>query len=198
MNVFWRDKPLSRQQHNLLNLCLHAHAGCVHRDNISTAVVRNVAAGSLNYTNAVAAALMSIGGTHAPLQPTIAFLSEDRDVIMRAIELGQTIPGWGSSFEKEGIDPIWKPVDEAIKQGFPEMGQRIEEITLEMHNHGKEIYPNAACFTAATAILVELPAPIAGWLFVQGRISEWAKIFLSVAYAATQHMQHQPPEKEAV
>lgn len=180
MNVFWRETPLTDPEQKLLNLCLDAHDRSVHRENISTVVLRNAGVGSLNYATAIAATLCSIGGIHAPLSQSFAFLSLDRNQIMQHIEMGGTVPGWGNSFEKDGIDPLWTEMAAHVAEHFPTMGQKIEEITLELHNHGKRIYPNPSTYTAAAAILLGIPHPISAWLFIHGRLIAWTKVYFSV------------------
>lgn len=180
MNVFWRAEPLTEKEHKLLNLCLDAHSQSVHRDNISTAVLRNAAVGSLSFSTAIAAALCSIGGIHAPLLQSFYFLQRPMSEIEQHLELGHFVPGWGNSFEKQGIDPLWQPVADYIAQNFPELGQKIEGITLSLHNHGKQIYVNPSSLTAAVAIILDIPPEIVCWLFIQGRLSGWAQVFYGV------------------
>lgn len=181
MNVFWKSEPLTEHESTLLNLCLEAHVTSVHRDNISTAVVRNVAAGSFNFTNAVAAALLSVGGQHAPLIGAWEALLSPVENLKQHIELGGIVPGWGSSFQKEGIDPVWQSLSDHIATQFHEqIGRKIEEVTLALHEQGKQIYPNIACLTAATGIILKMPPQLVGWFFIQGRLAEWGKVFFSV------------------
>lgn len=177
MKVFWRTEPLTEPEQKLLNLCLEAHAQSVHRDNISTVTLKNAAIGSMNYTTSLCAALSTLGGTHAPILQSVMALIEPMENIKRVIEMGGKIPGWGSSFEKEGIDPIWAPLADLLAKEFPEMHGKIEEITQELQRHGKMLWPNPSIHTAATGIVLRIPGPIIPWLFVHGRLLSWTAIF---------------------
>jgi citrate synthase len=197
MNVFWREKPLTEVENKLLNLCLMAHGQCTHRDNISTVILRNAAEGSMNYEKSIAAAVLSIGGVHAPLPQTMEILSMPLPHIVSMIENGMFLPGWGSSFEKSGIDPIWQPVHEHIDRYFHDRYVKIGDITDLLHARDKMIYPNAACLTAATALILEIPAAISPWLFVHGRLVEWTRIFFSIAAGVYMKQQPNQSDKEA-
>lgn len=179
MNVFWRKEPLSEPEYKLLNLCLEAHGKSSFRDNISTNVLKNTALGSLNYTSAISAALCSLGGVHAPLLQSVSALMEPIENVRKLIEMGGKVPGWGSSFEKDGVDPIWAPLADHIAKEFPEVNTRIDEITQELHKRGKKIYPNPSIFTAATGLILHIPAPIIPWLFIHGRLVSWTTMFYS-------------------
>lgn len=197
MNAFWREKPLTEVEYKLLQLCLAAHGACTHRDNISTVILRNAAEGSMDYTKSIASAILSTGGIHAPLQQTMALLSEPHAHIVSLIDNGMYLPGWGSSFEKSGIDPIWQPIAEHIEKYFKDKHDKITDITYAFHARGKTLYPNAACYTAATALILGIPAMISPWLFLHGRLVELTRIFYSIA--AGVYMRQQPKsEKEAV
>lgn len=176
MKVFWRTEQLNDAEKKLLDLCLEAHAASVHRDNISTVVLRNAVVGSMSYMSAIAAALCSCGGVHAPIQQTRQFLDMPMEHITRHITVGGRVPGWGCSFSKDGIDPTWQPVFDHIEQNWPEFSAKIGEITEGLHKHGKPIHPNPACLTAATAMILEIPPQISEWLFIHGRLIEWSKI----------------------
>jgi citrate synthase len=192
MNAFWRIPPLAPDEAKLLTLCLAAHAQSVHRENISTQVLKNVAVGSMNYMSAIAAALCSTGGLHAPLIDSWRFLNMKTEDIVLHVEMGGKVPGWGHSFEKDGIDPIWKPTYDQLGVVAEEMQNKIDEVTQELHRHGKEIYANPSALTAAVGIVLGMPPEILGWFFIQGRLSEWSKVFYSTV-AATM-----PQKKEEV
>src|SRR5688572_2577198 len=99
MNVFWRPEPLNEHDQKLLQMCFEAHAQSALRQNVSSVVLQQVAISSGDYTKAVSAALMSLGGMHAPLIDTWKLLTSDVD-IHAIFGANLKIPGWGNSFEK--------------------------------------------------------------------------------------------------
>lgn len=175
---FWRDELLSDQELELLHAVLRAHDLSAKRNNISSHVLANVAMGSGNYCNALAVAVLSIGGNHAPLGDTIKFL--------QSLDLWPTlmeppwgcglIPGWGNSFVKGEKDPIWLEVDSLLLADWPDLHQRLETVTERLKP--KNIFPNPSAYTAATAIALGIPPAAAPWLFIAGRMDAWSELFL--------------------
>lgn len=198
MKVFWRPEPLTEPEVKLLNLCLEAHCASASRPNISTVVLHQAAVGSHNYFSALAAALCSIGGTHAPLQDTAHALMTPVEQLIPVIKAGRKIPGWGNSFEKHSVDPTWKAFRNHLSEHFPEISDRIEAITKALHDEGKKIYPNPSIFTVATAFALKLPLPVAGWLFVHGRLAEWTTQFFMALMSEMNPKPKGEPELEEV
>jgi len=202
MNVFWKEKPLAAVQAKLLNLVLAAHDKSAVRGNPSTVVLCNSAVGRGDYFSALAAALCSIGGTHAPLFQTYAFLvsfkPEEMEQLRKHLDLGLKIPGWGNGFYKGEPDALWRDVDAHIAEHWPELHGMITVITDELHARGKMIYPNPSTFTALTAIILELPPQIIGWLLVQGRLSAWSRVFFNTIaeQGAPKHKEEKESEGE--
>lgn len=89
---------------------------------------------------------------------------------------GLSIPGWGNSFIKGEPDPDWLEVDEKLKLGWEKIYARVLDITERLHSHGKMIYPNPACYTAAAAIAFEIPIGMESRLFIEPRVSAWCDI----------------------
>lgn len=187
MNVFWRQKPLAASQAKALTIILQTHEQCAMRDNISTVTLRNTTIGNGTYTNAVAAALLTVGATHAPLLATYGFLAtfnpDDMGDLAHHIETGGKIPGWGSDFVKDGPDELLKPIADCIAEHFPEIDARIARVTDELHARGKMVYPNLACYTAAAGMAVEIPPAILPWIFIQGRLAQWSREFVNTIVA---------------
>ena len=90
----------------------------------------------------------------------------------------ELIPGWGGSFQKDGPDPMWQPVREALPYN---MLSKINTVTQVLHSDGKTIYPNPSAYTAAVAILLGIPSDIAPWLLISGRLKGWTEIALRTA-----------------
>ncbi len=135
------------------------------------------AQGSGSLPAAIAAALNTLGGVHAPIQGTYEFIGgeDPSHRIGELIEDGYKIPGWGNSFHKGEPDPVWENVGMLL--GVTYMGGVIGKITEVLHRNGKHIYPNPSAYTAAAAIELGMPASLAPWLVIAGRMEAWATLF---------------------
>lgn len=158
----------------LVSAVMAAHDASARRDNISTIALCQAAAGSGSLTSALAAALCSIGGVHAPIAECLWMLKFG--VVEDFISRGLKVPGFGNSFIKGAPDKDWSDVDRILKHRYQSVHKRICDITSELHRAGKLIFPNPGCYTAATAIALKLPDEIAPWLFVSGRINAWTEM----------------------
>jgi citrate synthase len=173
MNVFWRKEPLNTLEKGVFEAVMSAHRTSAMRNNSSSVAVLNSYAGSGDCTKAIAAALMTLGGHHAPIESTVHFLMSDDIEKATDIRLsnGVPVPGWGNSFIKGRKDDLWLEVD-ALLSNLP-IGQKIEQVTKRLHAAGKQIYPNPSAYTAAAAIILKCPPQFAAWFFIQGRLSPW-------------------------
>lgn len=176
MKPYWRQTPLSDEETTLYRLTLDAHGRSVRRDNISSNVVLNVGVGSGQVTNAIAAAVLSIGGVHAPLVQTINALTSDvSDVEWRQLlDGGLVIPGWGNSFCK--VDELWADVESFGRTHWPAWWAKADRITKLLHDYGRDIYPNPSLYTAITAIVLDVPKAMSPIIFIEGRLWAWAEI----------------------
>lgn len=178
MKPFWTHETLPVPAHALLRAVFCAHAASSQRDNVSAQTVQLAALGSGDYTKAIAAGLLTLGGIHAPLADTMRLL-QNTDPTPRTREIlakGRRVPGWGSSFHKGEPDPLWTEVDEALVEHFPGMAGRISAVTQCLHDNGKVLYPNPSAYTAAAALIVRLPRNIAPYLFLAGRLDGWSQL----------------------
>lgn len=175
---WWRAEPLTPPEMRLLQAVAEAHAASARRDNASTHAAICAAAGSGDYGKALAAVLMTLGGAHAPIEATCQLLNRP-DPAVRAsalLQVGLKVPGWGNSFHRGEPDPLWQPVDEALRADFPEMHRRLLSVTATLHRAGKSVFPNPSAYTAATALSIGLPAPCATYLFIAARLDQWSGI----------------------
>lgn len=176
LSPFWRREPLTHVDQTMLSLLNEAHAKAALRNNISSFTVANAAAGSHNYVQAIAAGLMTLGGTHAPLADTMGFL-EEKDCVAHVPEIlaaGLRIPGWGNSFIRGEPDPDWAKLHLYLQPHFPQ----INQITEALHGLGKKIFPNPSTYTAAVAIFLRVPPKLSPYLFVQARLEAWSQLTL--------------------
>lgn len=182
---FWNpSQPLSVPASALLTATLAAHASSARRENVSSQVLRATAFGSGRYETALAAALNTLGGIHAPLINTFIFLNHP-DVTRRARELmskGKRVPGWGSDFATDAPDPLWNEVAQLLNEHFRPLSDKIEHITRLLHADGKPIYPNPSCYTAACGLAIGIPRVILPWIFVQGRLGAWSALILETLH----------------
>lgn len=169
---FWTDK-FGMVERELLDSLGRAHAVCALRGNPSSLVIAQSAVGSRDLSKAIAAALMTLGDLHAPVEQCYLFLASDR---LPATDL--KLPGWGNSFVRGEPDPAFEPVDQLLRILAPSIHQRIVEVTDWLHDQGKKIYPNPGCYTAAVALAVGLPARAASYLFIAARLESWTRAFL--------------------
>lgn len=170
--------PIDPNKGRLLQACLQAHRNSCARPNISSEVLKAAFQGSGRYTAAVAAALSALGGAHAPIEWTVWFLQAPSPTLEaeRLLNAGQRVPGWGNSFVKGTRDPLWLGLDRLLADAEPALYQILEAVTRTLHERGKMIYPNPSAYTAAVAIALKIPAPLAPWLLVAGRLDGWTDI----------------------
>lgn len=176
MKAFWRMDALTAMEQQLLATVLGAHRASVERDNLSTVAIKVAWAGSGDFTKALAAGLMTLGGLHAPIAQTMELLRSPgaAETARQMTARGGRVPGWGNSFVRRAPDPIWREADRVLRSGWPDLARTIDSVTFALHGAGKLIYPNPSAYTAATALALEVPERLAPWLLVAGRFEGWA------------------------
>ena len=175
-----RFSPLNEREEELLHLVLTAHAESAFRENISSNAVAACSAGNGSWTNSIASGLLTLGGTHAPLEQSYEILASSHSLqgVKLMFEDGLRIPGWGNSFHRGEPDPLWVKVDGWLAKHRSDLHTKIQEITQFLHAAGKNIMPNPSIYTAASAIALGIPANCAGFLFLQGRLLSWTQVYL--------------------
>lgn len=179
LTPFWRRTPLTKQEEVLWIETLNAHSASALRQNASSTALQIAAMASNSYQQSIAAALMTLGGAHAPIERTMIMLSQPDPAVFAANRLAQglMIPGYGNSFIKGAKDDLWLKVDGFMEEAFPERHEVLEKITILLHAHGKVIYPNPSAYTAMTAIILGMSPQIGAYLFVAGRLQAWTAQF---------------------
>jgi citrate synthase len=175
---FWREEPFSAYERGLLDALFRAHHQSAFRDNPSSVTAVNAAAGSGDLSKAIAAAILTTGAKHAPLEATVEFLSLDAPAAMipNMLKAGQKVPGWGGTFQKDEPDPIWAEVAARLAANWPLLGAKLGFVSVTLRTQGKPIYPNPSAYTASVALAIGLPAPLAPYLFIAARLSAWTQI----------------------
>jgi citrate synthase len=181
MDVWWRAEPLRPEEQILLDALFRAHAESAFRPNISAVAVANAAAGSGDIAKAIIAGILTLGGKHAPLEQTFHFLALDRPSqrVFSMLEAGQKVPGWGGTWQKDGPDPLWTGVEILLRQYYPDLAFKLDEVSEELLRQGKRLYPNPSAYTAAVALTLGMPARLAVYLFIAARMDAWARIAAS-------------------
>lgn len=176
---FWRPEPFNSVELELIDKLFTAHYGSSFRDNVSTVVLRNTMLGSGDFSKAVAAAILTIGAKHAPIEDTIEFLQKsirEPGWVENYLEPGEPVPGWGSSFHKNEPDPLWKEVENLIDKFYPKLGDALTDVTATLHERKIMIFPNPSAYTACVALALDMPPALATYLFIAARLSAWARI----------------------
>lgn len=167
----------SKQLFEIVSRC---HFESSFRDNPSSVAVKISAQSSGKFGNAVIAALSMLGNPHGPVQEVTEMLSSEDPIAFAQmyIQSNAKVPGWGNGFVKGKRDPIWDEAHEYIQKNFPELFSLIDEITKLLHSNGKMIFPNPACYTAMTAIVNDIPADAASYIFISSRLPAWFNIYM--------------------
>jgi citrate synthase len=181
VEIWWRKEPLSASEESLLKALFKAHRQSSFRENISSLTVAHTMAGSRDIGKAIAAGILTLGGPHAPLADTYRFLNlpNPADHVESILKYGVKIPGWGGSFQKKGIDPLWSGVDSILREDHLHLAKIMDDVTAELHRLDKHIYPNPSAFTVTSCIALKVPAPLLTYIFISARLDAWAQIALA-------------------
>lgn len=160
----------------LIECCIACHqSAALKNPNASSAAFQNAFLGSGSVENGIASAILTLGKNHGPIMDARVvyehFVEGDFEMVGR----GAKIAGFGNSFFKEGIDPSFDPLDSRIRFCFPNVADRIDELTGYMHKH-KKIYPNAALYTAAVCSEAKVKRGHESALFIMARIPAWINL----------------------
>lgn len=182
MNPFWRKDPLEPKEEELLAAVQTAHHDSCFRQNPSFVAIQCAATGSLDLYKSIAAALMTFGGPHGPIPETYDILFKivpAQQIVDEHIWNRKKVPGWGMSFVKGEIDPIWVPVYDILMRDWPTLAARINQITAALHVRERIVYPNPSAFSAAAALVLCMPRELSPLILIAGRIEAWAEIYLN-------------------
>jgi citrate synthase len=163
----------------LIDELMNVHAELAGRENFSSLLVGQCASSEKDYISSIAAALLTLGGRHGPTEQTVNFLTAVGSFDPRIYYQHKLmIPGWGSAFIKGEPDPHFDTLDGYLFEDNTHIWKKIKEVTTKIHNTGKILYPNAACYTAAVAITEGIPAEVSPYLLIKGRLDTWTSIYL--------------------
>ena len=178
----------------LLGLLEEAHynAAIRNKGNISATAAMVVYQGSLDPIKAVAAGLLSIGGTHAPVVAARELISNwrrdevtTRRIVTNMIAAGQKIPGFGNSYYKEGVDPSFQEAYDKYREYAGE-DNPIRNIERFLNNHLQaqngfqgHLYPNAAIITSGICDFLKMQPLYEIYSFIAGRSQAWLQLILN-------------------
>lgn len=164
------EELLKSKKVNLYRVCTKTHQKLAGRECASTATfIEAFRCNGYDFGKACIAAIATVGGKHAPIQEAMRFL---KDYNPNA-DLPDIVPGWGSGFVKERPDPELDDLARQIEDIAPDLWHRIVEITSRLHMSHKYIYPNAACYTAGVALILNYPFETADFLLIHPRMTVW-------------------------
>lgn len=164
-------------RYELLRGAVHAmHAELARRDNISSVTVANMAKLGKSLPEAIAAGLLTLGTTHAPIeQATRLLVTYNRHAMVNTLLVqGRKIPGFGSGFVKGRPDPIVDQVLDRLDEDLLLHVKSLENYVREQT--GKDLYANAALATAAVARSLNMEPTQAPRLLIEGRIDAWCAL----------------------
>jgi citrate synthase len=158
---------------------LRVHDTLARRENMSSVYIAQNAMAEKPLLDAIAAAILTLGGRHGPIVMTQELLEEPdiRSVVQDRLDQGLLVPGWGSGFVKGGPDRVFDDLDEMLHTDHQSMWKKMAEATRLMHDKDKWVWPNAACYTAAVAVVTSVPSDISPSLFLRGRLDAWVEIY---------------------
>lgn len=197
MVKWWlNNEPLTEHEARLVAALYTAHSACVFRSNCSTTACQQAAGGSRSLPQSIIAALACLGEMHGPIEDAYGFIGNESEARVAiplnvgiVINVGERVPGWGNSFVKGRIDDAFLPVDQTLEAHFPKMHSRLREITDALHARGKNVFPNPAAYSAATALILQMPKHLAPMLFIQARLEAWCSVFHHTVLALNQPKQ---------
>ena len=163
----------------LMRLMQECHNKCCERPNASSYILYTSLTSSCDSKSAIISAIASLGGSHAPIKEAYGMLCDtDDDIIKKCQEIIDkkwTVAGFGSDFVKGRRDEIFNDVDVYLSENYPIIHRKIELINSVLHNNGKNVYPNAAIYTAATAIAEKYTQQSSMALLIKLRIDGWTR-----------------------
>ncbi len=160
-------------ENHITTQALHMHAVLACRDNASTVTIKAMARLGRPLPESLAASILTLGNLHAPITQACRLWNLPHDNFSHKVwkmhKDGRKIPGWGGSFAPEGEpDPVLTYYDEHMPPAF--LVKRDEMTAQVQYETGRNIFPNAALYTAMFADLLALTPEAAPELVLRGRL----------------------------
>lgn len=150
------------------------HSRLAERECASTSVIRAMAHLGKPLPEALAAGMLTIGGFHAPLEEALQ-VWRNFDEYPFYLSSWTTVPGFGSSWYSGEPDPAF----DEFRSLLPEpVLARLDRLTEQVRTQtGKQLYPNAAMYTAIAADMLGYDGTYISSLLVRGRVDTWCLIW---------------------
>ena len=178
INIDFALENATPEKLRLLQAVMDAHDMAARNNhNASSGAAVNAFFGSAQLTNGIASAILTLGDAHGPIGPArFVYEKFDERALKSAIEAGMKIPGFGNSFFKDRIDPAWSHVREVIETDFPNANRRINQLHGWMKEAGKDVYPNAALYTAVICSELGMIPGSEAAIFILARTAAWTSM----------------------
>lgn len=178
---------LSVKLENIREELERVHQQACQRDNSSTLILESAfESNASDLIKAITAALMTIGGKHAPIKytymlfkklPLILADENHEENLKEMLDQYEIIPGFGNSFHKDTPDPMLAELDMLLVKSFPEWDTIIKAVQVYLSKHrGLKLYPNLATYTAIYAILNSKGISFCEKILIESRIPVWINI----------------------
>lgn len=167
--------------HRYRQILLEKHAMLALRENSSTLVLSTAfQSNNGDLSKSICAALMCLGGKHAPLKLMYEVIEHFKTEDEKDIDC--LIPGFGSSFyegaELEDLDEELKVVFE--NEEFPEELRRSLAIIIKMANKiNEDLMPNIAFYNSIYTHASGIGINLCEVEFIEARIPVWIKLLQS-------------------
>lgn len=158
------------------------HCKLASRENISSTMAGIGKELDISFTQTVVLSLSTMGGAHAPIREAYNLWSNGfQKFVHDAKEIygsGRKIPGFGSSIVKGEYDTILTEYARDMFGTAPLWMDNIEERTEAVQEiTGKRIFPNAAAYTACTALFANKDSTWAERNVIVGRLPFWEYLY---------------------
>ena len=175
LNIDFVRAEVTRQRLALLQAVFDAHDRAARNNqNASSGAAMNAFIGSGILANGIASAVMTLGHRHGPItEARLVYEEIDEWALKTGVENQARIAGFGNSFFKDRIDPAWNEVAEIIERQFPNANARIKQLRTWLSECGKNLFPNAAMYTAVACSELEMVHGSEAAIFVIARTAAW-------------------------
>lgn len=177
-------RQLADAELTLLALVVDAHATAAvnNAGNASNLAASIYGQTGSPVTASIIAAMLTMGGAHAPAQQARQWLfrrlGDDESawdsLAAQDVADGAQIPGYGNSFHKDDIDPALEPTAELLMDAWPTAHKRIMAGFNALKAKGPGLFPNLAAYTGAVAEIIDLPEGLESVIVIMPRIPVWA------------------------
>ena len=153
------------------------HHVCALRDNASSSIIKAMAQLGKPMNDAFAAALLTLGSKHAPIEETQQYFENYRNKVLDICPLPAIVPGFGSAWYKKQRDPAVETFFNNICGFSDNAAELVNDCDLYLEyvrkHTGKDIYPNAAMATVVANLALKRDSILGMGLVIQGRIAAW-------------------------